>query len=191
MRWRSWHSVPGFPVGVSPSISKNTAESGRYDPGEQRASCHADTRYLRSSRHCYRNGTRTRPTKCWFLRNQSSCWKSSNTMLKPRVGSMSPTFTRVLTFLLDWGYERLDGSTEKSESKRYPYGSSQPADLPPTLGMPMIDRFHKDPDTWIFLISTLAGGTGLNLVGANKVVIFGESLQLSLSLILTHHFDRS
>jgi len=39
----------------------------------------------------------------------------------------------------------------------------------------MIDRFHKDPDTWIFLISTLAGGTGLNLVGANKVVIFGES----------------
>ena len=38
----------------------------------------------------------------------------------------------------------------------------------------MIDRFHKNPDTWIFLISTLAGGTGLNLVGANKVVIFGE-----------------
>jgi len=38
----------------------------------------------------------------------------------------------------------------------------------------MIDRFHQDPDTWIFLISTLAGGTGLNLVGANKVVIFGE-----------------
>jgi hypothetical protein len=44
----------------------------------------------------------------------------------------------------------------------------------PILGMPMIDRFHKDPDKWIFLISTLAGGTGLNLVGANKVVIFGE-----------------
>ena len=42
-------------------------------------------------------------------------------------------------------------------------------------GMPMIDRFHKNPDTWIFLISTLAGGTGLNLVGANKVVIFGVS----------------
>jgi hypothetical protein len=41
------------------------------------------------------------------------------------------------------------------------------------LGMPMIDRFHQDPNTWIFLISTLAGGTGLNLVGANKVVIFG------------------
>ena len=50
----------------------------------------------------------------------------------------------------------------------------------PIPGMPMIDRFHKDPDTWIFLISTLAGGTGLNLVGANKVVIFGEFLPSTL-----------
>lgn len=41
-------------------------------------------------------------------------------------------------------------------------------------GMPLIDRFHQDPDIFIFLISTLAGGTGLNLTGANKVVIFGE-----------------
>ena len=51
----------------------------------------------------------------------------------------------------------------------------------PIPGMPMIDRFHKNPDTWIFLISTLAGGTGLNLVGANKVVIFGEFPHPSLT----------
>jgi hypothetical protein len=59
----------------------------------------------------------------------------------------------------------------------------------PSQGMPMIDKFNTDPDVYIFLISTLAGGTGLNLtgklivqfiaeftilyVGANKVVIFG------------------
>lgn len=45
--------------------------------------------------------------------------------------------------------------------------------------MPMIDRFHEDPDIFIFLISTLAGGTGLNLTGANKVVIFGKSQRIA------------
>ena len=64
------------------------------------------------------------------------------------------------------------------------------ANLPtycPILGMPTIDRFHKDPDTWIFLISTLAGGTGLNLVGANKVVIFGEFFIISLWPTVAYH----
>ncbi|KAF9228076.1 hypothetical protein BS17DRAFT_318817 [Gyrodon lividus] len=53
-----------------------------------------------------------------------------------------------------YGFLKLDGSTSQPER------------------MPMIDRFHHDPDIFIFLISTLVGGTGLNLTGANKVVIF-------------------
>jgi hypothetical protein len=43
----------------------------------------------------------------------------------------------------------------------------------------MIDKFHSDPSVFLFLISTLAGGTGLNLTGANKVVIFGKHTDLS------------
>jgi SNF2 family DNA or RNA helicase len=39
--------------------------------------------------------------------------------------------------------------------------------------MGLIDRFHNDPGVIVFLISIMAGGTGLNLTGANKVVIFG------------------
>lgn len=43
----------------------------------------------------------------------------------------------------------------------------------PATGMPMIDRFHSDTNVFVFLISTLAGGTGLNLTG--------KSLQLQPS----------
>ncbi|KAI9571817.1 P-loop containing nucleoside triphosphate hydrolase protein [Boletus coccyginus] len=59
-----------------------------------------------------------------------------------------------------YGFLKLDGSTNRLER------------------MPMIDRFHQDPDIFVFLISTLAGGTGLNLTGANKVVIFDPAHDL-------------
>ncbi|KAH9948482.1 P-loop containing nucleoside triphosphate hydrolase protein [Amylocystis lapponica] len=58
------------------------------------------------------------------------------------------------------GFVRLDGSTKQSDR------------------MPLIDRFHQDPNIVVFLISTLAGGTGLNLTGANKVVIFDPAHDL-------------
>ncbi|KAF7307755.1 RAD26-like SNF2 family DNA-dependent ATPase [Mycena kentingensis (nom. inval.)] len=38
--------------------------------------------------------------------------------------------------------------------------------------MPLVDRFQTEDDIFVFLISTMAGGTGLNLTVANKVVIF-------------------
>ncbi|THH04714.1 hypothetical protein EW145_g5316 [Phellinidium pouzarii] len=53
-----------------------------------------------------------------------------------------------------YSFCRLDGSTKQNER------------------MALIDKFNNDPEIFIFLISTLAGGTGLNLTGANKVVIF-------------------
>ncbi|CAO1626820.1 unnamed protein product [Sympodiomycopsis kandeliae] len=72
-------------------------------------------------------------------------------------------FSRSLR-LLDWlsywvelsGYKhlRLDGSTPQSQRQA------------------KVNTFNQDPTYFIFLISTTAGGTGLNLTGANKVVIF-------------------
>ncbi|KAG8682461.1 hypothetical protein FRC11_014851, partial [Ceratobasidium sp. 423] len=38
--------------------------------------------------------------------------------------------------------------------------------------MQSLDKFNNDPDVFVFLISTLVGGTGLNMTSANKVVIF-------------------
>ena len=39
----------------------------------------------------------------------------------------------------------------------------------------MIDQFYKEPDITVFLLSTGAGGAGINLACANKVIIFDSS----------------
>jgi SWI/SNF-related matrix-associated actin-dependent regulator 1 of chromatin subfamily A len=40
---------------------------------------------------------------------------------------------------------------------------------------PEIERFNNSPDIPVFLLTTGAGGTGLNLTAANKIIIFDQS----------------
>ena len=47
----------------------------------------------------------------------------------------------------------------------------------------MVDRFNNDPEKYIFLISTMTGGIGLNLTSANRVVIFGEFFLVRVLLL--------
>ena len=48
------------------------------------------------------------------------------------------------------GYSRLDGSTCRSDRQK------------------LVDDFNSKPSILLFLISTLAGGVGLNLASANR-----------------------
>ncbi|KAI0299056.1 P-loop containing nucleoside triphosphate hydrolase protein [Multifurca ochricompacta] len=59
-----------------------------------------------------------------------------------------------------YGFVKLDGSTKQDDR------------------MPLIDRFQNETKIFIFLISTLAGGTGLNLTAANRVVVFDPAHDL-------------
>ncbi|XP_071855137.1 uncharacterized protein [Apostichopus japonicus] len=54
----------------------------------------------------------------------------------------------------DYIYYRLDGKTSASDRQK------------------LVNGFNRDQDVFLFLISTKAGGMGLNLTGANVVVIF-------------------
>ena len=67
-------------------------------------------------------------------------------------------FTSLLAILKDWLdeknilYEYLDGSTKKRFEK--------------------VQKFNKNSDISVFLLSLKAGGTGLNLTGADTVIIY-------------------
>jgi len=69
------------------------------------------------------------------------------------------TLTMLLTIVEDYlslrpyRYERLDGSVKLEDRKD------------------SIQRFNSDPDIFLFLVSTRAGGLGINLTGADTVII--------------------
>uniref|UniRef100_A0A671YJK4 RAD54 like 2 n=1 Tax=Sparus aurata TaxID=8175 RepID=A0A671YJK4_SPAAU len=74
------------------------------------------------------------------------------------TGTFSPD-TPSKTWVRNLNYYRLDGSTSASERER------------------LINQFN-DPEntaTWVFLLSTRAGCLGVNLIGANRVVVFDAS----------------
>jgi SWI/SNF-related matrix-associated actin-dependent regulator 1 of chromatin subfamily A len=75
---------------------------------------------------------------------------------RPLIFSQWTNMLDILEWALDvmgFSYTRLDGSTQVSERQN------------------LVDEFNNDPDIFAFLLSTRAGGQGLNLTGADTVIL--------------------
>jgi len=75
---------------------------------------------------------------------------------RPLIFSQWTNMLDILEWALDvmgFTYTRLDGSTQVSERQN------------------LVDEFNNDPNIFLFLLSTRAGGQGLNLTGADTVII--------------------
>lgn len=78
---------------------------------------------------------------------------------RPMPTGIASSDTQNPNWVRNLNYYRLDGSTSASERER------------------LINQFN-DPEntaTWVFLLSTRAGCLGVNLIGANRVVVFDAS----------------
>lgn len=78
---------------------------------------------------------------------------------RPMPTDITSPESRSQTWIRNINYYRLDGSTSATERER------------------LINQFN-DPEntmTWVFLLSTRAGCLGVNLIGANRVVVFDAS----------------
>ncbi|GAB4813150.1 hypothetical protein N2152v2_000196 [Parachlorella kessleri] len=87
-------------------------------------------------------------------------WRAQQQGNKVLLFSMSVRLLRIVESLVTFkGYDYLvlDGSTGMQDRQR------------------LVDEFNSRQSIFIFLISTTAGGVGLNLTSANKVIIFDPS----------------
>uniref|UniRef100_A0A8C7XHJ6 RAD54 like 2 n=1 Tax=Oryzias sinensis TaxID=183150 RepID=A0A8C7XHJ6_9TELE len=78
---------------------------------------------------------------------------------RPMPQNVNSSDSQNQNWVRNLNYYRLDGSTSASERER------------------LINQFN-DPEnnkTWVFLLSTRAGCLGVNLIGANRVVVFDAS----------------
>ncbi|KAJ8905734.1 hypothetical protein NDN08_002239 [Rhodosorus marinus] len=100
-------------------------------------------------------GSLQRSGKLTVLSNVLEGWHSS----KNRVLLFTQTTTLldlIQSFILkrNYAYLRMDGSTPVSKR------------------MALIDRFNTDEEVFIFLLTTKVGGFGINLTGADRVVLY-------------------
>jgi SNF2 family DNA or RNA helicase len=95
----------------------------------------------------------------------ASCTRSPHAPVSPSANlSLCPPTPFQMTKMLDILHDYIDGSGHKvcRLDGSVPYQQRQE----------QIESFNSDPNTWLFLLSTRAGGLGINLTAADTVIIY-------------------
>ncbi|KAI1337822.1 SNF2 family N-terminal domain-containing protein [Xylariaceae sp. FL0016] len=104
----------------------------------------------------YKWGSAAKSGKMQVVKSLLPMWKKlgHKTLLFSQTVQMLDILEAFVQRLGNINYLRMDGST------------------PIKVRQKLIDRFNKDPDIDLFLLTTRVGGLGVNLTGANRVIIF-------------------
>ena len=109
-----------------------------------------------STKAGYEYGSPEKSGKMQVVRALLESWKSQGhkTLLFAQHRIMLDILQKFISGLQDHRYLRLDGNTPIQDRQS------------------LVDRFNDSPDVDVFLLTTKVGGLGINLTGANRVIIF-------------------
>jgi DNA excision repair protein ERCC-6 len=104
----------------------------------------------------YRWGNPNKSGKMQVVKALLEMWKrfGHKTLLFSQGVQMLNIIEEFVKGLEGFNYLRMDGSTNIKDRQS------------------LVDRFNTDPDMHVFLLTTKVGGLGVNLAGANRVIIF-------------------
>ncbi|KAL4799361.1 SNF2 family N-terminal domain-containing protein [Aspergillus venezuelensis] len=101
-------------------------------------------------------GNPTKSGKMQVVKSLLELWKDTGhkTLLFAQHRIMLDILEKFVRSLSGFNYRRMDGTTPIQHRQT------------------MVDEFNKDPDLHVFLLTTKVGGLGVNLTGADRVIIY-------------------
>ncbi|PGG95737.1 DNA excision repair protein ERCC-6 [Blastomyces parvus] len=109
-----------------------------------------------SKKSSYNYGSASKSGKMQVVKSLLELWRDTGhkTLLFAQHRIMLDILERFIKSLSGFKYERMDGNT------------------PIKLRQSMVDKFNNSPEIHVFLLTTKVGGLGVNLTGADRVIIY-------------------
>ncbi|KAK8192764.1 DNA repair protein rhp26 [Zalaria obscura] len=104
----------------------------------------------------YQYGTGAKSGKMQVVKALLEVWKKNGhkTLLFAQHRIMLDILEKFIQGMGGFNFLRMDGNTSIKDRQN------------------LVDQFNKDPDLHVFLLTTKVGGLGVNLTGANRVIIY-------------------